>query len=175
MAAALRTSTGSGYHEEIMKLKIDGLTITGDPEDVYLSMLRQMFSGSDGTQLPQPLGEVKTWATRRVDVLRGEAREEHVPNIYGQAHAYAGKLDQAQRFQADPAPVANDYPALYGDEATERGLSPTEMSNLIISKHKIWVVASDEIDAIAFKAKANIESAVSVKEVVDILVSISGV
>ena len=73
------------------------------------------------------------------DKIRDALHAEFTPNA-SKAGVYVEKYRQAVAFKADLAinQTAQNYPLIVGDEATARGLTATELANLIVATASAW-------------------------------------
>ncbi|RMD67294.1 hypothetical protein D6833_00385, partial [Candidatus Parcubacteria bacterium] len=106
-----------------------------------------------------PLPPAQQAAEQRVDAAAGEARARYITVAPGQEAVYNLKLQQAKDYQAAGNPAdATPWP-LINQEATARGVSPSQVATEIITTANQWIQIAAQIEAIRMKAKADIKAA----------------
>lgn len=146
---------------------------TGEDISQVLATWYNLLCGFDeltGELVVPDVDTVKAEALAGLEQWRGYERQKAgLSQAWGAELVYSGKFTQAQLWQHGL--ISEFYFTL---EAAARGLTNAQMADLIIGQGHAWLAASDQIEAGYVAAKAAVETAASVEEMLAGLAALLG-
>lgn len=130
-------------------------------EDVYRAMVYHLgglqCDADRVVAVPCDLETYRAWALQEVERRRSEVIQEHCKPVY------ALKVEDAQRV------LAKQPSTLLAEEAAARGITVTELATQVLQQHEAAQQVLARTEAWAARAKAAIQQAKDVEEIIRIL------
>ncbi len=114
------------------------------------------------------LVSLKVEAIDQIDITAETARLGYITAGSGQSLVYQEKIQDAKRYKQDGYPLdVSPYKWIASESAT-LGVSPTTLSDTIISKYDEWSSVGIQIETIRLASKNSIKNATTVDQVISI-------
>lgn len=125
---------------------------------------KRIAPGPDGRPIlvdppPPPIADIKAAALAAIDAAAGKARARYITAAPGQEATYQAKSVEAESYIAAGRPAdATPYPILYA-EAAVRGISVSDMADMVIALRDQWTAMAAQIEAQRIKGKLAVDAA----------------
>lgn len=144
-------------------------TLVAAPEWVQLGAT---YNNGTFTNPPPPppsplpiIEQYKNDAKKAIDRAAGRARAKYITAVPGQEATYLLKATEAETYISNGRPEDTTPYPLMTAEAQVRGISVSEMADLIITTKNAWVQLAAQVEVLRIDGKLQIDNATTHEEV----------
>lgn len=118
------------------------------------------FPDAESLSDPTPLDEIKSAAAARIDAAAGRARGRYITVAPGQDATYLAKALEADDYVALGRPSNETQFPILRAEAEARGITVSELADLVRATRDQWIQLAAAIEAIRIGGKLAVDAAV---------------